>query len=289
MVYDRLTSISRCMRLGAIVLMCLGWALPARAQAKAGLDDFQAGRFSEAFQAWRQAADQGDAASALYLGVLYDTGTGVTRDYRQALAWYERGAESGNETAMFNAAIMYDAGRGTAANPAAAVTWYERAAKLGYGRAEYNLGLIYESGIGVAPDRERAISFYRAAARHGIAAARNHLIDLGSPYAGNTSTTGGRSRHDELPKGAIPSARPRHRPGFASGGTVSPGSGKRQSTGGIQPGILLRTWSRRGAKHRASHRLVSSQRSERPEMLPSRRSPRPGRATCCRASATPRK
>lgn len=186
MVSGRMMSISHGARLGAILLICLGWIPPARAQAEAGLNDFQAGRFSEAFQAWHDAADQGDAASALYLGVLYDTGTGVSQDYRQALAWYERGAANGNETAMFNAAIMYDAGRGTAPNPAAAVAWYDRAAQRGYGRAEYNLALLYEGGIGVAPDRGRAVRFYRAAASHGIAAARSHLIDLGSPYAGAT-------------------------------------------------------------------------------------------------------
>ena len=155
----------------------------AWASAASGLDDFRAGRFSEAYQAWRDAADQGDAASALYLGVLYDTGFGVATDYRQALAWYERAGAAGNATAMFNAGIMYDAGRGTGADPAQAAAWYKRAAAAHYGRAEYNLAMMYETGGGVPRDRAQAIRLYREAARDGIAAARGHLGQLGVPSA----------------------------------------------------------------------------------------------------------
>lgn len=164
-------------------LVACAWSIPAHADAASGLQAFQLGRFSDAYQDWRADADRGDAASALYLGVLYDTGFGVPQDYRQALAWYEVAAANGSQTAMFNAAVMYDAGRGTATDPQAARAWYERAAAQGYGRAEYNLGLIYQSGEGVAANRTQAVRLFRAAATHGISAARFHLAALGAPVA----------------------------------------------------------------------------------------------------------
>ena len=148
-----------------------------------GLADFRAGQFSEAVETWQMAANQGDAAAALYLGVLYDTGFGVPQDPAQALGWYRRGAERGNPTAMLNAAIMVDAGRGTAADPAAAIPLYRQAAQAGMGRAAYNLGLIYEGGIGVKPDRAQAMRFFRESATDGVAEGRAHLGRMGERHA----------------------------------------------------------------------------------------------------------
>ena len=84
----------------------------ARADVAEGLTDFRAGRFAEAFLAWRDAAASGDSRGALFVGVLYDAGLGVRQDYGQALAWYRRAADAGNVTGMFNVGVMYDAGRG---------------------------------------------------------------------------------------------------------------------------------------------------------------------------------
>ena len=159
----------------------------ARADTSGGLQEFRRGQFSEAVSSWRTAAEQGDAAAALYLGVLYDTGFGVAQSPAQALSWYRRGGERGNVTAMFNAAVMLDAGRGTTADPAAAIEWYEKAARAGSGRADYNLGLIYENGIGVPADRQRAIRAYRQAVSHGVSEGRAHLARLGVSYAGTVT------------------------------------------------------------------------------------------------------
>lgn len=160
------------------------WAGPVRADTAGGLAEFRNGRFSEAVSQWRSAAEQGDAAAALYLGVLYDTGFGVPQSPAEALAWYQRGGERGNVTAMFNAAVMHDAGRGTAADTAAAVPWYEQASRAGSGRADYDLGLIYEYGTGAPRDRQRAIRYYRQAVAHGVAEGRAHLARMGVPFAG---------------------------------------------------------------------------------------------------------
>lgn len=162
-------------------------AFSAHADTASGLQEFRNGQFSEAVGTWRTAAEQGDAAAALYLGVLYDTGFGVAQSPARALEWYRRGGERGNVTAMFNSAVMLDAGRGTAADPAGAIDLYERATQAGSGRADYNLGLIYESGISVPADRPRAIRYFRHAVAHGVSEGRAHLARLGTSYAGTVS------------------------------------------------------------------------------------------------------
>lgn len=184
-IWPALTRMPRAIVMAALLASAL--ALPARADTSEGLQEFRNGRFSEAVAAWRSAAEGGDAAAALYLGVLYDTGFGVAQSPAQALSWYRRGGERGNVTAMFNAAVMLDAGRGTAADPAGAIDWYEKATRAGSGRADYNLGLIYENGIGVPVDRQRAIRFYREAVGHGVSEGRAHLARLGVSYAGTVS------------------------------------------------------------------------------------------------------
>jgi TPR repeat protein len=162
-----------------VFLAIVGLAAPARADTQSGLVAFQAGRFSEAFQAWHVAADHGDATAALYLGVLYDTGIGVPQGSGQALVWYQRGTEDGSPTAILNVGVMYDSGRGAALDPESAATWYERAGSAGNGRAEYNLALMYEAGSGAPASRLRAVQFYRAAASHGVSAAGTRLRELG--------------------------------------------------------------------------------------------------------------
>ncbi len=165
--------------LGGAGLLWVLLGLPARADTASGLEDFQNGRFAEAFEQWTEAAAAGDARGALFVGVLYDTGLGVEQSYLQALDWYRRAAAAGNATGMFNVGVMYDAGRGGPPDPAQAAIWYERAAAKGFGRAEYNLGLLYQAGTGVRASRSRAIQLFKRAADHGITAAEAHLQQLG--------------------------------------------------------------------------------------------------------------
>ena len=153
----------------------------ASADTNAGLTRFRAGEFAEAQVEWRSAAAAGDPVAALYLGVSYDTGEGVTQDSRTAADWYRQAAEGGSASAAFNLAVLHDNGSDTMRDPAEALRWYLRAAELGSARAEYNLGLLYQGGTSVPADQGRAARFFQLAAQHGIAAARPHLLELGRP------------------------------------------------------------------------------------------------------------
>jgi TPR repeat protein len=152
------------------------------ANTSQGLTDFQAGKFAEALEHWRQAASRGDATAALYVGVMYDSGQGIAQNDANARLWYARAAHAGSAAGAFNLGVIYDSGTGVAKDTAQAAHWYARAAALGSARADYNLAMLYETGAGVAKSRERAITFYTSAARLGITAARPHLAALGHPY-----------------------------------------------------------------------------------------------------------
>ena len=174
----------RTVRLGAAALAVTVLAAAGPPDVSQGLLDWQLGRPAEAFVHWRTAALAGDPRGALYMGTLFDTGRGVTQDYRQAMAWYAKAAELGSAAGAFNVAVFFDAGLGAPANPKAAAAWYARAAAGGFGRAAYNLAMMTEAGTGVPADPARAMALYRIAAGHGITAARAHLASFGRPVSG---------------------------------------------------------------------------------------------------------
>ena len=53
--------------------------------------------FAETFQAYRNAAEQGDAAAQYSLGRKYYYGEGVLQDYIQAHMWWNLAANAGDE------------------------------------------------------------------------------------------------------------------------------------------------------------------------------------------------
>jgi hypothetical protein len=60
----------------------------------------------EAHRWYEKAAALGDAVAMNNLGVLYNTGRGVSRDYAEARRWYEKAAALGNELAKTNLATL---------------------------------------------------------------------------------------------------------------------------------------------------------------------------------------
>ena len=173
--------------------LCFAAALP---QVEIGLRDFQHARFAEAQAAWRQAASAGDPRGALYLGVMYDSGVGVSRDFGEAMRWYRQAAAGGSMVAAFNIGVLYDGGFGVTSDQSEAAAWYQKAASGGFGRAEYNLALLYESGDGVPRDRSHAQALYRSAFAHGIAAASEHLTSFRETAPPTAQEAAGPGQHE---------------------------------------------------------------------------------------------
>jgi uncharacterized protein len=74
---------------------------------------------------------------------------------------------------MYNLGVMYETGRGVSNSLEGAAPWYKLVSKLGDRDAKYRLGTMYERGTGGRPkDLEKAMELYQQA---GTPEAKNRL------------------------------------------------------------------------------------------------------------------
>jgi TPR repeat protein len=85
----------------ALILILL--AAPAYAHDyKEGLAAFRLGDYTTAVEAWRRAAEEGDAKAQNNLAGMYDAGVGVAQSYTEAVRWYRRAGDQGLVWAQLN-------------------------------------------------------------------------------------------------------------------------------------------------------------------------------------------
>ncbi|MCH2096393.1 MAG: caspase family protein [Rhodobacteraceae bacterium] len=133
------------------------------------------GKYEEAVQHYKAAAQRGDPTAQNNLGALYTNGLGVEQDDIQAVSWYRKAAEQGNARAQNNLGLMYRNGRGLEQDDIQAVSWYRKAAEQGNASAQTNLGWMYRNGRGVEQDDIQAVSWFRKAAEQGNAISQHSL------------------------------------------------------------------------------------------------------------------
>jgi localization factor PodJL len=103
--------------------------------------------------------------------MLYEKGTGVPRDPKQAASWYERAALGGNIRSMHNLATLLASGGTGKPDYPAALRWYGEAAEAGFRDSQFNMGILLGRGIGTKPDPAKAFQWFSLAAAHGDAEA----------------------------------------------------------------------------------------------------------------------
>lgn len=131
--------------------------------------------FSEAAEAHRKTAEQGDATAQYSLGAMYESGGGVPKDLKKAFEWYQKAAMQGHAMAQFNLGMMYAKGEGVRKNSSKAAEWYQKAATQGHAWAQINLGWMYYNGKGVRKDLAMAAEWWQQAAAQGNAQAKSDL------------------------------------------------------------------------------------------------------------------
>ena len=125
---------------------------------------YNRGDFALAARLLRSLAEQGNAVAQNNLGLMYDQGTGVPKDYQEAVKWYRLAAEQGDEEAQNSLGLMYKNGMGVSQDYHEAARWYRLAAEQGYAIAQNNLAQMYEKGTGVPKDFVRAHMWVNLAA-----------------------------------------------------------------------------------------------------------------------------
>lgn len=73
-------------------------------------------------------ADQGNPDAQYNLGLMYNYGQGVIRDYKIAIKWYTLAADQGHAEAQFNLGLMHQSGQGMIPDVKASIKWYTLAA-----------------------------------------------------------------------------------------------------------------------------------------------------------------
>jgi len=90
------------------------------------------------------------------------------KDYRTALAGFQKPAEQGDAVAQYFMGRMYDTGRGVPKDEQQAMAWYRKAAEQGVADAQYNLGAMYYiGGEGVPRDDQSAYFWWLLANAQG--------------------------------------------------------------------------------------------------------------------------
>lgn len=117
-----------------------------------------------------QAAARADAA--FVLGVAYENGILVPRDWAQAARWYESAARQGLELASaYYALAAYEAGLqccdDEGSYKAEAAAWFRAAAEQGHAAAQCALGVCYSTASGVPMDLNLAVDWYAKSAAQG--------------------------------------------------------------------------------------------------------------------------
>ena len=124
---------------------------------------------------YQKEAAAGNADAQNSLGVLYLNGTGVNKDYAQALSWFQKSAAAGNAMAQNTLGWMYMNGVGVDKDYALALSWFQKSAAAKNAVAQNNLGFLYLNGVGVDKDYAQALSWFRKSAAAKNALAENNL------------------------------------------------------------------------------------------------------------------
>ena len=124
-------------------------------------------------------AEQGNADAQVNLGMSYEKGEGVIRDFKEALKWYRKAADQGNADGQYRVGVLYHVGLGAPKDKGEALKWYRKAADQGKAAAQTGLGISYLKGEGVPKDTAEALNWFRKAANQGDADAQ---VRLGITY-----------------------------------------------------------------------------------------------------------
>lgn len=115
----------------SLVLSIICLAGPAWGDYQVGMDAYNRGDFKTALREWQPLADQGDARAQFSLGLLYENGDGVPRDYTKARQWYEKAAAQGDAKAQLYLGLQSSFGQGVPMDAVEAYMWYSLATENG--------------------------------------------------------------------------------------------------------------------------------------------------------------
>ncbi len=168
-VFGLLNASTRTRFLGPCVVLALLVGIVGASAQSADRKPFQS------LETLKKQAASGDAYAQNSLGVKYATGTGVPKDYEQAVIWFRKSAEQGLAAAQANLGNAYHDGLGVAQDYLTALLYFRHAADQGQADAQLMLGMMLYMGQGVAQDYAQAAIWWRKASDQGSSLAQYNL------------------------------------------------------------------------------------------------------------------
>lgn len=110
---------------------------------------------------------KGSLGSCFVLGVLYENGEGVARDYGRAAELYQSSCDAGSAQGCNRLGVMHFYGGGAEKNPQKAAQLFLTSCRAGLADACNNLGFVLDVGRGVAKDSAKAARLFEAACNGG--------------------------------------------------------------------------------------------------------------------------
>ena len=151
----------------------------AEAQFKLGLM-YESGQgitqnLTNAVELFRDAANKNHPEAQYRLGLMYESGRGLPIHLPKAVEWFQNAAKNSHPEAQYKLGLMYESGRGVPTHLPSAVEWFRKAAIQDHPEAQYKLGLMYESGQGLSLHLPNAVEWFRKAAKNSYPAAQYKL------------------------------------------------------------------------------------------------------------------
>ena len=125
----------------------------------------------------QNSATNGFVPAMLNMGILYEGGEHLQRDYSEARHWFTMAAKKNNSEGLRHLGRHHHYGLGSARDLAKSVEYYRRAAELTNHAAMKSLGYMLMNGLGVNKDTDEARRWFLRAANE--AGNRRAMYNLG--------------------------------------------------------------------------------------------------------------
>ena len=132
--------------------------------------DVKLANYGNALADFEAADSMGHMKAPRYLGLCYENGYGVKKDYKKAADYYQKAADRGDITGTCLLGHMYEEGLGVSKDYSMAMELYLKSAQRGDVIAAPGMvavGRMYEAGYGVDIDLNTARKWYQKALEAG--------------------------------------------------------------------------------------------------------------------------